>query len=121
MDSGSASGQLKCWWNRERPKAGRAREIPDLKAGASPATPSHFFLDKECRVWYIGDGGEEMLIHKDVTKEKEEMAFALFLTGSELAVMTNALEDATVNWAEGSDIQLKAEDLVMTITKIIGP
>ena len=62
-----------------------------------------------------------MLIHKDVTKEKEEMAFALFLTGSELAVMTNALEDATVNWAEGSDIQLKAEDLVMTITKIIGP
>lgn len=44
----------------------------------------------------------------------------ILLETDELAVITNALEDASINWEEGSDIQLKALDLIMTITKVMG-
>jgi hypothetical protein len=60
-----------------------------------------------------------MRIHKppkwDVVQE-----MVLFTNVEELAVIANALEDATVNWREGSAIQLKVSELLTVITDAMG-
>lgn len=61
-----------------------------------------------------------MQIHKNVRTSNEGAAYMLWVTDEELATITNSLEDSAMRCAEGSDTQLKIDDLILTITKITG-
>lgn len=49
-----------------------------------------------------------------------ESEIMLLLSKKELAVIVNALEDACLQWKEGSEIELTAQGLVLGITRVTG-